>query len=307
MRKWLGGLMSAWLSLGTAHAQVYVYNTGTGPGAYTSYISEYDTSGHVVNPAVVTGLDGGWGANSLAISGTNLIVGGYRGYIGLYPTSGGAANPNFITVPFNGVNAIAISGNNLYLSMNAAAGSGNVALYSAVTGALLNANLITNTNGGIIAAYADKLYVATHVAGSNYDNITQYAISGTQATSPVVISNGLGAPNPNFLDPVTALAATADYVYAGYGGAGRIGRLAANGDQSGTGFFPVLVDGYPNLVSTSALVVSGNLLYIADNVKNSVNIASINGGRASPIVTGPRPTGLVISTGSANKTSTANH
>ena len=73
-----------WFTPETANAQIFVANNGT------NTISEYTTSGALVNYALVSGLSSPYG---IAVSGTKLFVANsYNGTIGEYTTSGATVN-----------------------------------------------------------------------------------------------------------------------------------------------------------------------------------------------------------------------
>jgi hypothetical protein len=122
-------------------------------------IAEYNaTTGAVINPDFITGLtlpEGIWlagnnlyVANNAAVSSVLPFNGIYtNGTIGEYnATTGAAINASLVT-GLNQPAAVAVSGNNLFVSsyaFNSDSGAGGiVGVYNATSGAAINANFIT--------------------------------------------------------------------------------------------------------------------------------------------------------------------
>jgi glucose/arabinose dehydrogenase len=144
-------------------------------------IGEYTTSGAVVNSSLITGLQGPF---SLAVSGNDLFVGS-AGSIGEYTTSGGTINSSLVAnlqEPYGGEGiaaAIALSGDTLYVNVEATYGFPGAVEAFSTTGALLNNKLITGlVSSQGLAMVGDNLLVASRPS-SGYQMIGEYSPSGS--------------------------------------------------------------------------------------------------------------------------------
>src|ERR1035438_6738088 len=126
-----------WAMPGTAHAQIFVVNEGTG------MIGEYNLDGTTVNASLVSGV---FNATGLAVSGGDLFVANQNGLnvgtIGEYTTSGGTVNASLVS----GLNypiGIAVSGGHLFVANEV---NGTIGEYT-TSGATVNAALVSGLNG----------------------------------------------------------------------------------------------------------------------------------------------------------------
>jgi hypothetical protein len=311
-KKLFGVLFIAVLGLcltGLVDAQdIFISNDGTGPGLPPAVISEYNPSGSLVNSFTLPVPY----PSQLVISGNDLFIDSeYNGTIGEYTTSGVTINANLLNVSDSFGGDMAISGNDLFVSTTAGTG-GTIEEFSINGGVaqLVNSDLVSGVEGPL-AAYQNNLYVANTSGGVT--NIDEYTINAGSASAPLLISNGVAAGYYNFLEATTALTANANYVYAAYG-SGRVGRLAANGNQTGSAFYPVLVndltDNLVNVVTGLGISNDGSTAYVANNQGAGVLSAfnATSGGGLHSLVSSPSghalDTGLALGTGAVTPTST---
>jgi hypothetical protein len=118
---------------------------------FGTYVSEYTTSGTLVNPSLITGLQQ---SNSIAVSGSNILIdnatsGFFTGYISQYTTSGAPENLSLVTDLF-GPSNIAIYGGNLFVESIFEEQQGGVSAIGEYTmsGTAVVAPLITNPTFG---------------------------------------------------------------------------------------------------------------------------------------------------------------
>lgn len=146
-------------------------------------IAEFSSSGTLENPALIGALSMPEGA-SIAISGSDLFVGNVEtGVIGEYTTSGAPVNTSLIT-GLSGLEAIAVSGGNLYVDSDAGIGKYTTA------GAVVNASLITGVNDAVcFAVSGSQIFIGDGTDGL----IAQYTTSGTLENSGLI--TGLAFPD----------------------------------------------------------------------------------------------------------------
>ena len=150
-----------------------------------SVIRTYNaTTGALINDALVTGAANSFPA-SLAIAGNVLYVTfNDSGKVNAYDASTGATLAGFVPISVAIPFGVAVLGNTLYVSDNAA--GGNVGAYNATTGAVINASFITGAGTFVegLGVFNNTLYVASdtaHGVGS-YDATTGAAINSTFIT-----------------------------------------------------------------------------------------------------------------------------
>ncbi len=250
--------------LPAARGQVYVANSTTGT------IGEYDaTTGAVINASLITGFGDPVG---LAVSGPNLYVADEgAGTIGVYTTSGATVKAALISLP--GVNAIAVSGPNLYATSTADFGSLWVyTLSGAPLGAPLKANLGPPE---AIAVNGTTLIVAF----SGMGRISGYNFSGEQLPLPLIPS----APGP------AGIAVSGSDLFVAYPGASRVSEFAAG---SGLTVNLALITGLNQPV---AVAVAGSNLFVVNKGGNSVAEYTTAGTPVNaPFITGlSGPTAIV--------------
>lgn len=160
----------------SAHAQVFVTNSnGT--------ISEYDSSGVLINPAFITGLGTStpYGyPNQLAISGNTLFITSWYGTVSKYDwTTGAPIDRNYITgLHWDSITGTAFAGSTLYFSN----WQGTIKTRDLTTGlvtneALVSTGVIGSTCGLVISG--NRLLVADDVNNriSEYDATTGAVIN----------------------------------------------------------------------------------------------------------------------------------
>ena len=164
-------------SIAISGNDLYVSNGGV--------VAEYNaTTGTVINAGLVTNLAPlGGGPVFLAVSGNNLYISspqsgfGGQGGVGLYDATTGAAINATLIYEGGGyswtrfVGPLAVSGDNLYVSLN-----GSVGLFNATTGAAINTSFINNGSGGVLALSGNDLFIST---GAEYNATTGAAINAT--------------------------------------------------------------------------------------------------------------------------------
>ena len=199
-----------------AQAQLYIL-TAFPLGGPNGVVSEYSTTGAVINANLITGLED---VTGLALSSNTLFVTylpgpNFIGTVGKYDaTTGGAINPTFITGLSNPV-APVVNGNNLLIAN--AVDPGTVSEYDATTGAVINANFIAglDTPTGL-ALSRNNLFVSSTklINGRSVFTVGKYNASTGAAI------------NPSFIKGVTLLAAKGDTLF-GVHRSGAIGTYDA--------------------------------------------------------------------------------
>jgi hypothetical protein len=136
-----------WAMPRNAQAQLYVLQNNPGK---IGTVSEYSTTGAVINANFITGLSV---PSGLALLGNTLFVtNSGSGTVGKYDaTTGGAINAGFIT-GLNGPTGIAVSNNSLFVTYYSYQQGFTVGKYDATTGAAINANFIRGPTGTFILA-----------------------------------------------------------------------------------------------------------------------------------------------------------
>jgi 6-phosphogluconolactonase (cycloisomerase 2 family) len=217
-----------------ARAQIFVANYAG------NRISEYTTSGALVNNYLVEGLSNPVG---LAVSGSNLYVTNeHNGTIGKYTTSGAVVNAALVT-GLSGPRGIAVSGSNLFVvNFN----TSTIGVYDATTGAVVNAALITisGVDTGLygLAVSGSNLYVTDAGAGK----VGLYTTSGAVVNAAFI--TGLSGPRG------IVVSGTSLYVTSYYNN--TIGEYNAT---TGAVVNAALVS---NLFWASGLAVSGSNLFV---------------------------------------------
>jgi hypothetical protein len=142
-------------------------------------IGAYSTSGATVNASLVSGLGGPWG---LAACGSDLfVVNNGRGTIGEYTTSGATVNASLVSDLGAGDPigiAVSADGSDLFVVNNS---RGSIGEYNAVTGAAINASLVSGL--------ADPSYIV--VSGSDlfvtsYSSVGEYTTSGATVNASLI-------------------------------------------------------------------------------------------------------------------------
>ena len=239
------------------------------------HIGEYTIAGAPVNPVVT---DGAAFPTSLALAGTNLYVASVLGsVVGKFTTFGATVNDSLIT-DFNGdVNngplatgiAVSADGSRLFIANN---GDNTIGDYDSVTGATINAALVTGLNHPTgLAISGNSLYVANSGNGT----IGKYNLDGT----PV---------NPSFITGLSNPLDLADFggnLYVVNNGTNSIGEYdATTGATINTALISGLNDPQGIAIvpepATLTLVATGTLglLGFRRRVRQTVNIP----GAASP-------------------------
>ena len=157
-------------------------------------VAEYTTSGALVNPALVAGLNP---VAALAVSGGDLFVatspGGTQGTVGVYnATTGAPINVSLATGLFEPT-AIAVSDGDLFVLSEAVHGSGIISEYNVGTGAVVNPALITGVGQFALATSGSDLFVSSlfpFEAG-----IGEYTTSGATVNASLISHSGLGLPS----------------------------------------------------------------------------------------------------------------
>ncbi len=149
-----------WAMPTPAYGQIFLSQANQGR------IAEYTTSGALVNPSLITGLNA---PNNITASGGNLFISLINtGTIAEYTTSGATVNRSLIT-GMNSPAGVAVSGGNLFAVDE---GLGTVGEYT-MSGAPVNTSLITglvSANG--IAVSGSNLFVTTG------NTVAEYTTSG---------------------------------------------------------------------------------------------------------------------------------
>lgn len=169
---------------------LFVLNGDVGPNAYT--IGEYDfATGRQINSLPPLNPD----VTGLAVSGNVLYLADFAigvaggGSVGTYnATTGAPISPNFIT-GLSGPEALAVSGNTLYVSNlgpwpTAVPNLGTVGKYDATTGTAVNATLIGALNGPVDIAVSGPAQIPS-AQSFNLTLQVSPATAGTIAATPV--------------------------------------------------------------------------------------------------------------------------
>jgi WD40 repeat protein len=239
------------------------------------------TTGAVINPnfLICTGTPVVFGDVLFTISG-QFTIGKYDA------ATGTVINSTFITLPYSGTYALAVSGTTLYVSNNA---TGIISTYDATTGALVNANFITGLyNPRAIAVTNNKLFVA------NYTSVSD--LSEYDATTGTLINLNFGGNN--FRTPGWSIAVLGnDLFLPGADGSSPTGN--PDGDiaklDATTGAITQFITG---LFSPFGIAISpDNRLFVSNNS----NIGEYDATTGTPINANfiihlSNPTGLVITT-----------
>jgi hypothetical protein len=155
---------------------LFVGSTANYAGSGAGTIAEYTTSGALVNPSLVSGLNYPY---KLAVSGNNLFEADYEsGVVNEFTTSGATVASPLINSG-TGTSAVAISGNKLFV---ANFGAGTVSEYT-TSGALVNASFLTGLPGPeSLAVYGNDLFVGTFYNGT----VGEYTLSGATVDSSLI-------------------------------------------------------------------------------------------------------------------------
>jgi hypothetical protein len=150
-------------------------------------IGKYNFDGTTVNDTLIWAAGGG--LRNLTISGTDLFVTHeFNSAVGKYTTSGATVNVSLISFPY-GPEAVAVDGNDLYVSYWSSVNNGVIGEYDATTGAAINATLITGLYDPTdIVVYGGHLYVTDNVRGT----VAEYNLDGTMVNATLL--SGLDAP-----------------------------------------------------------------------------------------------------------------
>jgi hypothetical protein len=234
-------LGSALASPVRAQDTILVANNATGT------ISEYTTSGVLVNASLISGLTD---ARFIAASGSNLFVtNSGTGTIGEYTTSGATVNASLIS-GLNNPYGIAVDGSYLFV---ANAGAGTISEYT-TSGVLVNASLISGLNQPTGIAIVPTTTTYNYV-GSPFNACTYGTCPGNYTSDYITASISFAAPlAPNL--PLTNVTSS----LAAWSIGDALGNfLYSSGNPSTTGY----LTGYPSKgISPLSLSTggSGNLM-----------------------------------------------
>jgi uncharacterized delta-60 repeat protein len=238
-------------------AQIFVTNNSAAD------ISEYDTSGKSINPAVVSGLTANTYAD-LAISGSDLFISNFfDGTLGEYTTSGAVINASLITSgisPFG----IAVSGNQLFVTNGDGGGagtSGTVDEYTLGTApgtiAASNPHIITGlADPDGVAVVGSNLYVTDYANGT----VGQYTTAGTPINATLI--SGLDHPE--------GLAVTASDIFVSSADSNLIGEYTLSGATVNASLFT-------NVGGPCGIAVSGNDLFTANAQNDTIGEYTTSG------------------------------
>jgi len=176
------GLFGAVNDITVSGSHIFVANLGPPWQSYGS-ISEFTTSGTVVNYSLVSGLAG---PGAITASGSDLFeVNYFNGTVGEYTTSGTTVNASLITgLGTVGAWDIAASGSDLFI----ATGTGSIEEYT-TSGTLVNSSFISIPTGSYgMAVSGSDLYVVNYGAGT----ISEYTTAGSVVNASLV--TGLNDP-----------------------------------------------------------------------------------------------------------------
>ena len=241
-------LVGAALMPAPARGDIYVANYGNGK------IGEYTLAGGVVNSSLISGLNG---PNALAMSGSNLFVANYDGTsIGEYNTAGGVVNASLVSgFMQHGVCSLAVSGSYLFVSSNnPSTGSGTIGEYNALTGATINASLISGlVRPQGIALSGSDLYVASDNSGlAGAGTVGKYTLSadfGSITSSTPALITGLSYPE--------TLAISGTNLFVVNEGVGAIAEYNTSGQPLNT----TLITGLNNPIGIALL---GSDMYVTN-------------------------------------------
>lgn len=173
------------INIAVSGSDLFVVNFGSGT------ISEYTTSGSLVNASLISGLQDPQG---IAISGSDLFITNQNGPIAEYTTSGATVNPSLITGINGTIVSLAVSGTDLFLSNY---DMGTISEYT-TSGTLINASLISDSNWPYgMAVCGSNLLVEQIFNGT----VGEYNMSTGAAVNSSLIS-GLGQQNCYYLAAV---------------------------------------------------------------------------------------------------------
>ena len=124
-------------------------------------VSEYTTSGTLVNASLITAFGTLWG---LAVSGDDLFIANWSGNaIGEYTTSGAVVNASLVS-GVNGPTNIALAGSDLFVAIGGAGGPQGVAEYT-TSGTTVSASLIAGPVNGIAVSVPEPTSFVLAAAG----------------------------------------------------------------------------------------------------------------------------------------------
>lgn len=231
----------------------------------TSGVGAYDAdTGASINANLIPTL----GTAELAISGDTLLATNYStGVIGAYnATTGAVINANFIT-GLNFPDALAISGNTLFVSNQVTSSSsappfvpGFVSTYNATTGALINPSFITGLSSpGRLLVSGNTLFVENGDVGPRAFSIGTYNASNGAAINPNFITTGPSNPNGLAFTGIALLGNTLFVADYGFGalGAGTVGEYDGT---TGTAINSNFISG---LNGPEGLALLGNTLFVS--------------------------------------------
>ncbi len=227
----------------TACGQIYVANIGT------SALLQYNFDGTLANPTLLTGLNH---PDGIAFAGGNIYVAnsGSR-MIAEYTTAGAPVNTNLVGTLNSSLRGLVVSGGSLYVAENQATVN-VIGKYNAVSGAAVNAALVTGLGGPVgLALSGPNLYVANSTSGTigEYDATTGAAIHAS-------LVSGLSGP--------FGLAISGNELYVVNQNAGTIGVYDA---ISGAAINTTLVSG---LSLPTTLALSGGDLFVVNQTGGTV-------------------------------------
>jgi hypothetical protein len=236
------GIAALWAMPTNAPAQVYVAQIEA-PTA-TGFVSEYSTTGELINANFITGL---LGPSGLVLWGNILFVANGAGNtVGKYDaTTGGVINASFITAvqPV----ALAASFNSLFVTHNISESAYAVGVYDATTGAAINANFIT----GINFIYGLEL-LGNELFVTSLNSTNGFTVGKYNATTGAAI-------NPSFFHGRQLILAGRRNTIFGVDGL----HLQKVGKYNATTGAAINRDFITGLKDPSALAVLGNKLFVA--------------------------------------------
>ena len=255
--------VSANNSGGTGSQIITLVVTNTGPDLFAVNgngftIGGFTTSGSVINPAYITGLNGG---NTLAIGGNFLYVANfYTHTISKYTTSGTLVNASLIT-GLGATFGIAVSGSNLYV---ANVTTNTIDQYT-TSGGLVKKGLITGLNAPVgLAVTSSNIYVV-NAPSASFGYVGYYHISGTPL-APFLITGVAGA---------WGIAIEGSDLYLTNRNSQTVGRYTTSGSTVNSSLITGLGDPW-------ALSISGGNLYVSNAGTGKIGKYTLSGTTINP-------------------------
>src|SRR6266496_552858 len=242
---------------GTACAQIFVTGFDRSLGS-PGFIREYTTSGALVNPMLISGLER---PGPIAVSDGKLFVvdkdDPLTSHIGLYTTSGTTVNPELIP-GLGQVLGFAVSGDFLYVSGVSADTFTNAVSKYTISGKLVNRFLITGGSAGI-AISGDQLFVT--FSSFDHSRVGEYTTTGQVVNRNLITGNGF--------DLGAHIAVSGEKVFLSDALGGPVAEYTTSGALVNGGFI--------NTFSAGDLVTSGDRLFVDNLSKNTISEYTTSG------------------------------